>query len=101
MRYWPLSDIAKSPLLHHSQTWELMRVEYIWPLSGGTMHACSHIAAQTPPAGGAPMVLVHTEGAISRCAYLQPPTYEDWLKFERAGFVDTGGAFGIVIDVLH
>lgn len=100
MRYWPLSVIAASPMLHHSQAWELMCAERLHPLTQSAMWAANHIAGQTPAAPPG-LVLVHTVGAISRCAYLEPPSPADFAQLERAGFIATDDTFGLVIDTLH
>lgn len=100
MRYWPLSTIAKSPRLHHSQVWELMCVQHVRQMSDQTLQACNYVAGETV-AGSTSMVLVPTEGAISRCQYLRPPTPGNFAQLERAGFVATEDTFGFVIDTLH
>lgn len=102
MRYWPLSVIASSPMLHYSQRWELelMCAAREHPLTQATLYTCSRVVEQTP-AGPPGLVLVHTVGAISRCAYLEPPSPADFARLERAGFICTNDTFGLVIDTLH
>lgn len=100
MRYWPLSEICMSPLMHHVHQWELM-CAYVEPrMSQGTMIACNQVTAQTP-ARETPMVIIESVNAPNRRVYTSYPEFEDWLRLERAGFVAADGMLYFVIDGLH
>lgn len=69
-------------------------------LSDSTLTACHQIAEHNPNSGVS-LVLICSEDAATRRAYLRRPSNEDWLALERGGFVATQGNFGFVLDGLH
>ena len=101
MMYWPTSLFLHSPFLMEQGRRELMAVGAPGVvLSQSTMNACHQIARQSPH-NGISMVLVCSEGAPLRRAYLERPSMENWLALERGGFVADGQNFGFTLDALH
>lgn len=100
MKYWPLSVIAQSPLMHPICMGELHRAYQAPRLSEGTMIACNQVAGHTKPVE-TPLVIVHSVDAPMRRIYTEHPEFEDWLRLERGGFVATDDVFVFVIDALH
>lgn len=99
-RYWPLSVIAHSPLLHHVHTWELMCAYHAKSLTESAMHASHQVAAETASFDTS-LVVIHSEDAPMRRVYLAYPSFDDWARLERGGFIATADTFGLVIDALH
>lgn len=93
--YWPTAAVMQC--LEPEQRWHLInaRAGIPWP----TMIAC-HKAAEKIPACTS-MVVIQSEGTGMRRAYLQHPSYEQWMALERGGFIEMWDDFGYVMDVLH
>lgn len=101
MRYWPLSVIALSPLLPPVYVPELFRAYQDPRLSQEAVIACNQVMELTPHVE-TPLVIVHSVKSPSRRVYLEYPQFEDWMRLERGGFVDTpGDGTYFIIDALH
>ena len=101
MQYWPASLFIRSPHLLPAGQWEIANIGRPGAaISESTLVAC-HQIAETTPGSGASLVLICSEGAPVRRAYLNRPTDVEWTALERGGFVANGGNFGFVLDALH
>ena len=100
MRYWPLSEIATSPLLPPEYVAELCRARNTGSMSNGAILACYQTATQIATVQS-PLVIIESIGAPWRRVYTEYPEFEAWLALERAGFVETQDNFVFVIDALH
>ena len=101
MQYWPASLFIRSPHLLPAGQWEIANIGRPGAaISESTLVAC-HQIAETTPGSGASLVLICSEGAPVRRAYLNRPTDAEWTALERGGFVANGGNFGFVLDALH
>lgn len=93
--YWP--TLAVMQRLDAAQRRELInaRAGISWP----TMQACHKVTEKLTPCTS--MVVIQSEGAGMRRAYLEHPSYEQWVELERGGFIEMWDDFGYVMDVLH
>ena len=93
--YWPTSAVTAH--LTPAQKAEIMRAQVgiSWPTMRACHKATSHIAADST------LTLICSEGVGVRRAYLQVPSFEQWMALERGGFVEVWDEFGFMVDALH
>lgn len=100
IRYWPLSEVTNSPLLHHTQTWELMCLYHTGRLSYDVTQAVNSVLGRITPSE-TPIVIIESVGGLMHRMYTERPAPEDFARLERGGFVATKDACYLVIDPLH
>jgi hypothetical protein len=101
MKYWSLSKIADSKLLHPDIAAEVRSLSQAKYISTEAISACGAVAVRLV-AAETPLMIVETVGAPYRRVYTSYPEFDDWLALERGGFVQTdSGHFGFVFDALH
>lgn len=93
--YWPTSAVTAK--LTPEQKAEIMRahIGISWP----TMRACCKAASKLT--ADMSLVVIDSEGVGMRRAYLQVPSFEQWIGLERSGFIRVWGEFGFMMDALH
>lgn len=104
MRYWPLSQIAQSELMHWSFAADLYNVTHRGGagLMGGTILACGRVAVHLPPSEAPQLGIIESKEANFRHVYLGRPGFDEWMRLERAGvLMDTNGDLHLLIDALH
>ncbi len=100
-RYWPLSTIARSPLMHPTYAAEVRCATLNLRISDGALYASSDVAMRTVT-GKTPLAIVESTDAPPRRVYTEYPEFDDWFRLERGGFVQSEkGFFVMVIDALH
>lgn len=101
MRYWPLSTIAKSPLLHPIHQQELANFDRKMP-SHDTYYACCVVKDQCIPLATPHLVIIESVGSPLRQMYVDYPTLPEWLGLERVGVVEgDNGAVFVMMNALH
>lgn len=101
MRYWPISMIARSSLLPAAYAPEIARFNVAMP-SEGAFYACFDVARRTPAIDAPNTVVIETIGAPQRCAYVDFPDTDEWLKLERINVMETkDGYLFVSVAALH
>ena len=96
-RFWPVSIMLNSAALKPEQKLELTSYGTA-ALSEQTFRICMYIASL---AQGMDITMLSTEGVPLRRVYLKHPPLENWMRLERAVFIDTGCGFAFNVDALH
>lgn len=100
MRYWPISTIARSPLLSETFTFEVANM-HRWPPSVEAFHKCFEVARQTAVPAMHGLVFIESTDASPRQVFSEYPSWGDWFRLERAAVIEKNGFYFIVIDTLH
>lgn len=101
MDFWPLSEIARSPLMPGMYASELDYANE-YPLSQNCINAVADVIVQTPGVRSPNLVFIETPHGPMRRAYADYPSWDEWFRLERV----TGHALGngrvfLFIDALH
>lgn len=99
MRYWPLSEVLRSPVIGPYAA-ELVNVGPRHPLSQGAMWACSRATDNIKPWEGQ-MLMLDSLDTILTPIYANYPEFDEWFALERAGFIMTEKVFIFVLNTLH
>lgn len=100
MNYWALTPVMRSFELKPEHRFELGTLgTRNAQISEGALTAAYEITRKLPACTS--LVIVCSEGAPMRRAYLKRPTCEDFSALERGGFVTAFNNFGFVMDALH
>lgn len=101
MKYWPLSVIAQSHLLHPIHAHELANFDRKMP-SHETYHACCVVKDQCWPLDTPNLVFIESIGAPLRRMYSGYPSFSEWAGLERVGVVEgDNGVVCVMMDALH
>lgn len=101
MKFWPMSVLTESPLMHPAYAIELRRMTER-PPSKNSFYACGEIASQTTGCDMPNMFVIESIEAPARYMYAACPEWEEWLRLERCGVVmATDGGMHVVMEGLH
>lgn len=100
MKYWPMSEIAQSPLLAPGYASEL-REFYRNKPSEGAFYAAIAVSRHMRPIEAPHLVVIQSVGTTNRRAYTDYPEIGEWLALERAAVMENDGFTFIMMDALH
>lgn len=100
MRYWPLSVLKESPLMHPAHVWELSRF-YKHPPSEPAFYACLEVASRTQPVDTPGLMIIESVDAPNRLVYSRYPGRAEWSRLERAGVFEGDGCLYMFMEALH
>lgn len=100
MKYWPLSVIARSPLMPGHLTHELLGPQRF--VSVLAVNAAGQVAGEIAPAIPNRLTCIETAGAPCRRIFLDYPTTAEFEQLEPAGVMEDcyGGRF-LLYDCFH
>ncbi len=100
MIYWPLSTIARSPLMQQHHAYELMGPSQL--ISANAINAAGRVAGETTPAIPNRLTCIETVNAPCRRIFLDYPTNDEFDRLEPAGVMeDCYGMRYIICDCFH
>lgn len=103
MIMWPMSMLQQRVCGDNRHfAAEFMHLPETQRMTKDCVAACNHVMARTPGIEAPNLVIIESEGAPCRRAFIGMPTYVEWLYLEQASalMTDSGQTF-ILVDCVH